>query len=193
MVAKRLPDIIDNSSFLLKDAVNLLLKKSKLSKMAVAFFHLSGFNHIKENLHKIKNLKLLIGNTTDQETLDELAEGFIRLELAKEYKSNQMDYQSPDTVQEIIQSTMQTQQKELEIIEQTDENTDAVKTLAELIEEGKIQVKIYTKGKLHSKAYLFEYDDQSIDKGIAIVGSSNLSISGLTHNSELNVICPSSF
>jgi len=29
----KLPDIIDNKSFLLKDAINLLLKKSQLSKI----------------------------------------------------------------------------------------------------------------------------------------------------------------
>lgn len=185
---KTIPDLIDNKNFLLKDAISSLLKKSRLSKMAVAYFHLTGFNHIKENLNKIKNLKLLIGNTTDQETLDELAEGFIRLELAREYKNNQVDYQSRDAIKGIIQSTVQAQQKQLELIEQTDENYDGIKTLAQLIEEGKVQVRVYTKGKLHSKAYLFEYDDQSIDKGIAIVGSSNLSTSGLSHNSELNVV-----
>jgi len=183
-----LPDIIDNKSFLLKDAINLLLKRSKLSKMAVGYFHLTGFNYIKENLHKIKNLKLLIGNTTDQETLDELAEGFVRLELAKEYKNNQVDYQSKDTIKDIIESTVKSQQRELELLYQTDENYEGVKTLAQLIEEGRVQVKVYTKGKLHSKAYIFELDDQSIDKGIAIVGSSNLSTSGLSHNSELNVV-----
>lgn len=183
-----MPDIIDNSSFLLKDAVNILLKKSNLSKMAVAFFHLSGFNNIKENLSKVKNLKLLIGNATDQETVDELAEGFIRLELAQEYKEKHIDYQSKDTVTRIIEASMLEKQKELELIEQTDENSNAIRTLAQLIEEGRIQVKIYTKGKLHSKVYLFEYEDQSVDKGIAIVGSSNLSISGLRYNSELNVL-----
>lgn len=188
MQNKPIPDIIDNDSFPLKDAVNILLKKSNLSKMAVAFFHLSGFNSIKQNLNKVKSLKLLIGNSTDQETVDELAEGFIRLGLAKEYKEKYVDYQSKDIAKEVIDATILEQRKELELIEQTDENSDAIKTLAQLIEEGRIQVKIYTKSKLHSKVYLFEYEDQAVDKGIAIVGSSNLSISGFTYNSELNVL-----
>ena len=50
---------------------------------------------------------------------------------------------------------------------------------------------------MHAKAYIFTYGDaynllgNKIDqheKGIAIVGSSNLTLSGVTHNTELNVV-----
>lgn len=64
-----------------------------------------------------------------------------------------------------------------------------------MIQEKRIKVKVYTKGRLHAKAYICDYgkvfdkDGKLIDrheKGIAIVGSLNLTLAGLTHNTELN-------
>jgi phosphatidylserine/phosphatidylglycerophosphate/cardiolipin synthase-like enzyme len=58
-----------------------------------------------------------------------------------------------------------------------------------MIEEKRLKVRVYTKGRLHAKAYIFDYqDDGRYEKGIGIVGSSNLSLSGISHNTELNVV-----
>jgi hypothetical protein len=43
---------------------------------------------------------------------------------------------------------------------------------------------------LHSKAYIFDYPESHHDKGNAIIGSSNLSLGGLTDNTELNALIP---
>ena len=42
-----------------------------------------------------------------------------------------------------------------------------------------VKIKIYTLGRLHSKAYIFDYPDAHHDKGNAIIGSSNLSLGGM--------------
>ena len=65
-----------------------------------------------------------------------------------------------------------------------------------MIQEKRLKVRVYTKGRLHAKAYIFDYEvfdeDRSAgrapEQGIAIVGSSNLTLAGLTHNTELNVV-----
>jgi superfamily II DNA/RNA helicase len=81
--------------------------------------------------------------------------------------------------------------------DQTDDQEQLIITIARLIEEKKLKVKVYTKGRLHAKAYIFDYgkiynqEGKSIEReeqGIAIVGSSNLTLSGVSHNTELNVI-----
>ncbi len=84
-----------------------------------------------------------------------------------------------------------------ELMDQTDEGEELVKTLARMIEEVRIKVRVYTKGRLHAKAYIFDYGDvydlfgkklERHEEGIAVVGSSNLTLSGVTHNTELNVV-----
>ncbi len=64
-------------------------------------------------------------------------------------------------------------------------------SLQDLIASEKVKVKLHTKQRLHSKAYLFKYNreaaEQTRSAGIAIVGSSNLTLSGFKHSTELNV------
>jgi hypothetical protein len=74
-------------------------------------------------------------------------------------------------------------------MEQTDDAQALVLSLADLIAQGIVQVRVYTRGRLHAKAYLFDFDPARIhaQTGAAIVGSSNLSLGGVTHNTELNV------
>lgn len=66
-----------------------------------------------------------------------------------------------------------------------------------MIEEKRLKVRVYTKGRMHAKAYIFDYGTvfdgagrpvERHENGIAIVGSSNLTLSGVTHNTELNVV-----
>jgi hypothetical protein len=82
-------------------------------------------------------------------------------------------------------------------MDQTDEGEELVHTLVRMIEEERLKVRVYTKGRLHSKAYIFDYGTvydasgnpvERDEKGVAIVGSSNFTLSGITHNTELNVI-----
>jgi hypothetical protein len=82
-------------------------------------------------------------------------------------------------------------------MDQTDEAQELVAGLMRMIEEKRLKVRVFTKGRLHAKAYICDYGrvfdgvGQEIprhEKGIAVVGSSNLTLSGLTHNTELNVV-----
>ena len=59
--------------------------------------------------------------------------------------------------------------------------------LVKLIEEKRFIIRVYTKSRLHAKAYIFDYPTERYDRGMAIIGSSNLSLSGLVDNTELNV------
>jgi len=76
--------IIDNRSTKLIDEVNALLADTTFSKMAVGYFYLSGFEAIKHRLNKVQNLKLLIGNSTNQDTADELMAGKSMLVVQRE-------------------------------------------------------------------------------------------------------------
>lgn len=85
----------------------------------------------------------------------------------------------------------------IERMDQTDEDEALVRTLVAMIEEKRLHVRVYTKERLHAKAYIFDYgavfnqNGKAVERheeGIAVVGSSNLTLAGVTHNTELNVV-----
>lgn len=189
-------DIVDNRQEKLVDQINRILSTSESAHFAVGYFFLSGFTAIAPRLNHIKKLRLLIGNTTNQETLDQLAEGYRRLEIVQDTLEEQ-SYTKRSLRKEIAEETAGNIRSTVELMDQTDEAQTLVKNLIQMIEQGRLEVRIYTKGRLHAKAYIFDYGqvyDQNgnplerNEKGIAIAGSSNLSLSGISNNTELNVI-----
>lgn len=77
-------DIIDNRNEKLVDHINRILASTESARFAVGYFFLSGLESLAERLDNVKELRLLIGNTTNRETLEQLAEGHQRLELVRE-------------------------------------------------------------------------------------------------------------
>jgi len=189
-------DIIDNRLEKLADHINRILGSTAAARFAVGYFFLSGLTCIAEKLAGVKELRLLIGNTTNRETLEQMAEGYRRLELVAEAVETEA-YPKRTEAKRMAGETADNLRTGLELMDQTDEGETLVKTLAQLIEEKRLKVRVYTKGRLHAKAYIFDYgpvfDDRGRqverhEQGIAIVGSSNLTLSGITHNTELNVV-----
>jgi superfamily II DNA or RNA helicase len=126
----------------------------------------------------------------------QIAEGYRRLDLLAEAAEEQA-YPKRTEKQRMAAETAANVRNAVELMDQTDEAEELVKTLVQLIEEKRLKVKVYTKGRMHAKAYIFDYgkvyDDagkavERHEKGIAVVGSSNLTLSGVTHNTELNVV-----
>jgi len=184
-------DIIDNRRSFLKDEINSVLKATEEAKFAVGYLFLSGFNEVIDNISHLKELKLIIGSVSDTKTLEEIAEGVARRDELEE-AVEKLKYQRASKRKEII-STLKTKiGHNIGGLEQSEENENMLLSLKDLITSGKVKVKLYTKQRLHSKAYLFKYKkepaEQTRSEGIAVVGSSNLTLSGFKHSTELNVI-----
>src|SRR6266496_1377037 len=77
-------DIIDNRKEKLVDHINRILSSTESARFAVGYFFLSGLESIAQRLAGVKELRLLIGNTTNRETLEQLAEGYRCLDLVAE-------------------------------------------------------------------------------------------------------------
>ncbi|RUR74870.1 helicase-related protein [Chlorogloeopsis fritschii PCC 9212] len=189
-------DIIDNRTRKLVDQINCILDSSQAAHFAVGYFFLSGFTTIAKRLTNIQELRLLIGNTSNRETIEQIAQGYRRLELIAD-KIEAQTYPKRTEVKQITSETAANIRSSIELMDQTDEAEMLVKSLVEMIEEKRLYVRVYTKGTLHAKAYIFDYATvydgkgralERTEKGIAIVGSSNLTLSGITHNTELNVV-----
>ncbi len=189
-------DIIDNRQQKLVDNINQILHSSEAAHFAVGYFFLSGFTAIAPRLATIPQMRLLIGNTSNRETIEQLAEGYRRLELIKDHLEAQ-EYPKRTERKQMATETAENIRSSVELMDQTDEAETLVKNLVQMIEEKRLQVRVYTKGRLHAKAYIFDYGTiynqqgqplERQEKGLAIVGSSNLTLSGISHNTELNVI-----
>ncbi|MFA5142178.1 MAG: helicase-related protein [Candidatus Woesearchaeota archaeon] len=160
--------IIDNKQvnpLNMKEVLKTIAQDSEGFKCAVGYFYIEGLVEIINSLKDLKEIKILMGYETTKPTKDMLIKAF------KE-KFN-----------------------ELQINEQT---KPAIKLFYQLIKEYKtLKVRVYfgdekNPERLHSKAYLFLKDistsNLSQKYNAGVIGSSNLTPSGLIGNTELNTI-----
>ena len=181
-------DIIDNRNEKLVDNVNLILESTDHARFAVGYFFLSGFTSIAKELQNLTELRLLIGNTSTRETIEQLAEGYRELS-AIENATEDLAYSSRAKRKARASETAENLRGCIDLMPQTDESEQLIRILVDMITNKKLKVKVYTKGRLHAKAYIFDYK-QGYETGTSIVGSSNLTLAGLTSNTELNVVVP---
>jgi hypothetical protein len=69
-------DIIDNRTRELAPEINNFLADSIRAHFAVGYFFLSGFQVVAEHILYLDQLRLLIGNVTNRQTTEQLAEGY---------------------------------------------------------------------------------------------------------------------
>lgn len=180
--------IIDNRREELKARIGSILESSERAKFAVGYFYISGLESVAKQLAGVSELRLLIGSSSNRETIEQMAEGYRRLELVRE-RLEEQQYQKKSQQQEEMRQTVMQVGQTLAELEQSDACEETVRTLAEMIAGGRLKIRVYTKGVLHSKAYIFDFKNANPHApGIAIVGSSNFTISGLRSNTELNVV-----
>jgi len=183
-------NVIDNKRKLLRDVLLTTLPHAEYASFALGYFFISGFNVIIDPVKSLKKLRLLISNTTNQSTAEALIEGFKTVRQAKKELQKEQ-FVNQKKINEVKLQAEKNFSKSLEQMEQTQNDEHVVRDLIELMKSGKVEVRVYPKEKLHAKAYLFESNKDEKErygtKGIGIVGSSNLSLAGMEHNSELNL------
>jgi superfamily II DNA/RNA helicase len=189
-------DIIDNRNEKLVDHINSILASSIRARFAVGYFFLSGLTSIAHSLAHVKELRLLIGNVSGYQTVEQLAEAYRSLDMVTDTVDLQ-NYPKRIEVQRMAAETAYDLRNVIELMDQTDDAEAMLNTLVQMIRAKRLKVRVYTKGRLHAKAYIFDYGTvfdshgnplDRHEKGIAIVGSSNLTLAGVSHNTELNVL-----
>jgi len=160
--------IIDNKrvkSLNMKEALKIIAKDSESFKCAVGYFYIEGLVEIINSLKDLKEIKILMGYETTKPT---------KAQLIKVFKNK------------------------FNKLEDNEQIRPAIKLFYQLVKEyNTLKVKVYfgdenNPERLHSKSYLFLRNcetKQLLDRYRAgIIGSSNLTPSGLVGNTELNTI-----
>ena len=179
--------VIDNENVILLDVLKEILPETKRASIAVGYFFISGFAAIMDSIERIEGgsdpnsvMRFLISPTTNRQTAEALlAENETHAEAKK---AAEVEGDKDDGRKRAADDL----KRMLEYMPQTESDQRAAARLAELIRKGKVQVRVYTKDQLHAKAYIFEIEGGFVPI-LAIVGSSNLSMSGIREHAELNL------
>ena len=167
------PDFLSHLRDVIKDAEDV--------DIAVGYFYLSGFLRIADLLKSRKGkVRILIGRT-DKPTADEINaayNSFAPDPSSESHPSRKDQHTYREDVIRHIKCNAAAQRSD-------NSSEKGVKALSELIASGQITVRAYLKGRLHAKAYIGSRDSEA-NPGVAIIGSTNLSESGLVGNTELN-------
>ncbi len=179
-------NVIDNREIILKDELLKILPKTENASIAVGYFFISGLSAIIQPLRDVDRVRLLISNTTNKETAEALIEGFQSIKEVR-IKVDEANFVNKDKRTTVISDSKDNTKRSLERMPQSVHDKTVVESLIEMMKTKKLEVRIYPKEKLHAKAYIFLPKDTDFTQGMGIVGSSNLSLAGIYHNSELNL------
>jgi phosphatidylserine/phosphatidylglycerophosphate/cardiolipin synthase-like enzyme len=178
--------VIDNREVTLREELLKVLPRCKAANFALGYFFLSGYRAIHEAVSKVPRIRLLISGNITGETVDAIVAGYKALDTAR-VELDKRSILNPEARRSKVEEGKREVRESIELLDPEASSENTVRGLADLIREGRLDVRIYVKGTLHAKCYLFHYEDPIQEVGSGIVGSSNLSISGLVHNSELNL------
>ena len=173
--------IFDNIEKLLLPELEAYLKQAYRSDFCVGYFNLRGWQKLDSAIEKFeggdgKICRLIVGMHRlpkeelrqalaiglDPKRMDQGQANRLKVSMAKEFKE-QLTYGKPSA-----------------------EDEEGLRQLRSQLIEKKLQVKLFLRHTLHAKLYLIYRDDRATPI-ISYVGSSNLTISGLSTQGELNV------
>lgn len=186
-------DVIDNQRVKLATRVRDLLAEGAVSAhFAVGYLFLDGLVPLRAELDRLDHVQILIGNVVNRLTDEQVREeAESRLPWGDE--SANLSARDQDnfaaTLREthtLAAATMALNlRRTISEMPRDDQSGALLITLAKRIADGAVKVRLYTGGRIHAKMVLVGYPDRH---PIAIVGSSNLTLGGPAHPTEMNVV-----
>lgn len=155
------PKVIDNRRNTLLSALADAAPKYDELAVATGYWDLKGMEALLPYLENYQKIRILIG----QEPLRARFKDALGIEADGDFPEADLKWDLTHTDYE-------------------SELVSAGVKVTELIESGRLEVRIYRGAFLHAKAYIFT--NSSGNNAIGIIGSSNFTLAGLTTNTELN-------
>lgn len=176
-----MPRIFDNIELDLLPALRQTLNISERADFCVGYFNLRGWKTIDDLIEKWagangQQCRLLVG-------MQRLAQEELREAYSLLPHDDQMSNQSVISLKRRLAEEFRTQ---LTIGAPTDADEAGLRRLSAQLKAGKVSVKLHLRHTLHAKLYLcFRQDPNNPITGF--LGSSNLTLAGLSKQGELNV------
>lgn len=162
------------------------------ARLAVGYLFLDGLSPLRAQIERLESLEILIGNVVNR-----LTEEQVREESAARARGGEGRVQSREDMAATLRDSHDRAAAEtalnlratLAALPRTAENQAVLLTLARRVAQGNLRVRLYTQGRIHAKVTLVEYPEGHPEApGVAVVGSSNLTLGGEAHPTELNVV-----
>ncbi|MFO1514951.1 MAG: helicase-related protein [Verrucomicrobiota bacterium] len=176
-----MPRIFDNIALDLLPALRETLEISQRSDFCVGYFNLRGWKAIDSLIEKWpggdgQQCRLLVG-------MQRLAQDELRLAYSLLPQENDISQQAVIRLKRRLAEEFRAQ---LTFGAPTDADEAGLRRLSTQLKAGKVVVKLFLRHTLHAKLYLcFRTDPNNPITGF--LGSSNLTLAGLSHQGELNV------
>jgi phosphatidylserine/phosphatidylglycerophosphate/cardiolipin synthase-like enzyme len=129
--------------------------------IATGFFEIGSLLALDGKWQKLENIRILMGDQATARTKQALLEGL------RKHACQKLD-------------------ASLEAEKETNDMLAGTGAIVEAMRQGKIQCRVYAKRKFHAKAYI-THPRLAVVGSVALVGSSNFTVPGLTENIELNI------
>lgn len=153
----------------------ILENNTQYFDVLVGYFRASGFYEIYEALEKTEKIRILVGIDVDRK----IANLYGVAQVGENIILSNKDVKNV-TTDKVIEE-MNTSEDSLKV-------EQGIKKFIEMVVNGKIEVRVYPRDKIHAKVYIMRKDEKkSEDFGKVVTGSSNFSYSGLRGNLEFNV------
>ena len=176
-----MPRIFDNIDQRLLPALKETLDLADHADFCVGYFNLRGWKAIASQIESWNGgegecCRLLVG-------MHRLPEEELRLAMRLDKRDDGIDNQ---TALRLKRELAEKFREQLTIGYPTREDEDGLRHLAHQLRDEKVKVKLFLRYLLHAKLYLI-YRSDPINPIVGYLGSSNLSLAGLSRQGELNI------
>lgn len=176
-----MPRIFDNIDHLLLPVLRETLRISTRADFSVGYFHLRGWGSLADLIEQYQGTdesccRILVGMHRPPEQEMRAAQKAI----------HQDEYLDGPTIARLRRDSAQHFKGQIEFGVPTTDAESALRQLAQQLRSRKARVKLFLRYPLHAKLYLIRRTDHATPL-IGYIGSSNLSLSGLVKQGELNV------
>lgn len=157
----------------LLERFKVLIKDTEFFDVLVGYFYTSGFHALYKTLEKTKKIRILIGISTNRQTLN----------LIERARQQEFPFSHAET-KEHCSNLLVDEMAEAEDSKKVEEG---VAKFLEWLQDGKLEIKAHPTENVHAKLYVMSFIEGDRDVGRVITGSSNFTQSGLVDNLEFNV------